>query len=328
VGTERAHGLEVLLRSALERRVQLGLPAPDTDAYRLVHGAVDGIDGVTVDVYGHFVVVSLLSDRSDEDLARLFDGLMSLGFRGVYLKRRPRQANLLSDDERKERTPEHAVRGDDAPFDFVVRESSMPFVVRLGDGLSTGLFLDQRLNRRRVHDLARDKRVLNLFAYTCAFGCAAALGGAASTTNIDVSKNVLERGREGYARAGIAGEGHLFLARDVLETLPKLARRGERYDLVVLDPPSYASTKHGRFSVEKDFAGLVSQALGLVSEGGSLLACTNLHSLEMRTFERMLRTGAVDAARAVEIELVAPPGDFSPRPGGDPHLKSAWMTVR
>jgi len=328
VGTERAHELEALLKRALERRAELGLPAPDTDAYRLVHGAADGMEGLTVDVYGHFVVVSLLSHRSDDELARLFDGLMSVGFRGVYLKRRPRQANVLSADERKERTPEHAVRGEDALFEFVVHESAMPFVVRLGDGLSTGLFLDQRINRKRVHDLACDKRVLNLFAYTCAFGCAAALGGASSTTNIDVSKNVLERGREGYARAGIGGEGHLFLARDVLETLPKLARRSERYDLVVLDPPSYASTKHGRFSVEKDFAGLVSYALALVSEGGSLLACTNLHSLETRAFERMLRTGAAHAGRAVEIELVAPPGDFSPLPGGDPHLKSAWLTVR
>ncbi len=328
MGTERGHELEALLKGAFERRVQLGLPALDTDAYRLVHGAADGIEGVTVDVYGHFLVVGLLVDRSEADLTRLFDELLSLGFRGIYIKRRPRQANALSDDERKQRSPEHAVRGEDAPFEIVVRESSMPFVVRLGDGLSTGLFLDQRLNRRRVHDVARDKRVLNLFAYTCAFGCAAALGGAASTTNIDVSKGVLERGRQGYARAGIEAEGHLFLARDVLETLPKLARRGEAYDLVVLDPPSYASTKHGRFSVEKDFTGLVAQALGLVSAGGALLACTNLHSLESRAFERMLRTGAAHAGRAVEIELMPPPGDFSPLLGGDPHLKSAWLTVR
>jgi len=328
VATERDHTFGALLQSALEKRVALGLPSADTDTYRLVHGAADGLEGLTIDVYGRFAVVSLLSERADAELSRLFDALLSLGFLGVYLKRRPRQANVLSDDERKHRTPERAVRGEDAPFELEVRESSMPFLVRLGDGLSTGLFLDQRLNRQRVHELARDRSVLNLFAYTCAFGCAAALGGAVRTTNIDVSRAVLERGRQGYARAGVTGEGHQFLARDVLETLPRLARRGEQYDVVILDPPSYASTKHGRFSVEKDFASLVAQALAVVSESGRLLACTNLHSLQTRAFERLLRTGAAQAGRGVEIELTAPPDDFPSLPGVDPHLKSAWLMVR
>ncbi len=326
--TESPSGLGPLVRDALARRAECGLPSRETDAYRLIHGASDGLAGLTVDVYGEFVVVSVLSEQPQAALADLPEALMSLGFAGVYLKLRPRQANLLSDEERRTRTPERAVRGADAPAELVVRESGMPFTVRLGDGLSTGLFLDQRDNRRRVAELARSQRVLNLFAYTCAFGCAAAVGGAVSTTNVDVSKAALERGRHNYQRAGLDAQGHLFLARDVREVLPKQARRGERYGVVVLDPPSYASTKRGRFSVERDLAALVTQCLPLVADGGRLLACTNQHSLSLNAFERLLRAGALGAARAVEIECLAPPVDFPVAPGGDPHLKSAWVVPR
>jgi 23S rRNA (cytosine1962-C5)-methyltransferase len=318
--------LKSLLRAAYEKRAQLGLPSADTDAYRLVHGAADGLPWLTVDVYAQFVVVSLLADCGESELLELFRGLLSLGFAGVYLKRRPRQANVLSDEDRKARTPERAVFGASAPTELVVRESARRFLVRLGDGLSTGLFLDQRDNRARVHALANATCVLNLFSYTCAFGSVAAQGGATTTTNIDVSKAALERGKQNYAQAGIDPGRHRFLARDVLEELPKLKRRGERYDLVVLDPPSYASTKHGRFSVDKDFAHLVSQCLALVSETGRLLACTNQQSLSSPNFERMLRAGSAQAGGRYQIALVPPPADFPSPPGGNAHLKSAWFS--
>ncbi len=317
--------LKTLLRAAFDKRAQLGLPGTETDAYRLVHSAADGIPWLTVDVYARYLVASLLADRSDEELSELFVALLSLGFRGVYLKRRPRQANALREDERNVRAPERAVWGESAPPELVVRESGLPFIVRLGDGLSTGLFLDQRDNRKRVHALASGRRVLNLFSYTCAFGCVAAQGGAISTANMDVSKSVLERGKQNYAQAGIDVSGHRFLARDVLEELPKLRRHEERFDLVVLDPPSYASTKRGRFSVEKDFVDLVAQSLELMSDSGHLLACTNQQSLSTLSFERMLRTGCARANRRLQIEVVAPPADFSAPAGGDPHLKSAWL---
>jgi len=328
VATDRALDLQRVLARAALGRAERGLPSPHTDVYRLLNGAADGVPEITVDVYGRFLVVSELSERLEAELEQSLSALLTLGFDGVYLKRRPRQANVLSEAERRARTPAHAVLGVDAPEDLVVHESGMPFLVRLGDGLSTGLFLDQRDNRARLRDLSKGKRVLNLFAYTCAFGSAAAQGGALSTTNIDVSKAVLERGQRNYQAAGVFGPAHTFLARDVLESLPKLQRRGERFDCIVLDPPSFASTKHGRFNVERDYAELASQALLLLADGGMLLACTNLHSLPVSSFERMLRTASTRAKRAVEIALVAPPSDFPTPLGGDPHLKSAWLTLR
>ncbi len=323
---ERPGDLKTLLRAAFDKRAQLGFPSAQTDCYRLVNSAADGIPWLTVDVYGRFLVASLLTDQDDEDLTDLYPALLALGFAGVYLKRRPRQANALRDDERNERAPERAVWGESAPAEFTAHESGLPFLVRLGDGLSTGLFLDQRDNRKRVHALANGKRVLNLFSYTCAFGCVAAQGGASATVNMDVSKAVLERGKQNYSQAGVDVAGHLFLARDVLEELPKLKRRGERYDLIMLDPPSYASTKRGRFSVEKDLVDLVAQCLDLLADDGRLLTCTNQQSLSVLSFERMLRTGCARANKRLQIELTPPPEDFPAPSGGDPHLKSAWLS--
>jgi 23S rRNA (cytosine1962-C5)-methyltransferase len=322
-----------LLNAALERRRALGLPAQDTTCYRLVHGEGDGLAGYTVDVYGEWLVASVYADdartptaESEEREASFLDALAGLGFRGVYLKNRPRQANELAAEERTLRCPPAAVRGESAPEALVVYESGMPFEVRLGDGLSTGLFLDQRSNRKHLRELAREKRVLNLFAYTCAFGVAAALGGARSTTNLDVAKPVLERGKHNYALAGIALEGHTFLARDALEALPRMARREERFDIVVLDPPSYASNKGRRFSVERDYAELAAHALGVLAPDGVLLACTNHQRLASADLVHAVRKGAAKAGRAVrDLSEWAPPPDHPPAGGRSPHLKSAWV---
>jgi 23S rRNA (cytosine1962-C5)-methyltransferase len=320
-----------LLQAALKTRRALGLPSEQTTAYRLVHGAGDGIDGLTVDVYGEYLVASLYTEERGERENRWLEALSKLGFRGIYVKLRPRQANQLAEAERKERAPEQAVFGESAPDAFIVLENGVPYEVRLGDGLSTGLFLDQRDNRARFATLAPGKRVLNLFAYTCAFGLVAARAGAASTSNLDVAKSVLERGKRNYALSGLGegGEGeHLFLARDALEALPKLARRGVRYDLIALDPPSYASTRGVRFSVERDYDKLVANALAVLEPGGTLLACTNHSRMTDRDLGRALENAAHSVGRRTRsLEFVAPPADHPGVEGRPAHLKSAWVSA-
>lgn len=318
---------DALFARALHARAALGLPSAETTCYRLFHGAADGLEGLTVDVYGEWLVANLYTEVRGAREEGWLDALAQLGFRGIYLKHRPRQANELAEQERLMRAPPEAIRGESAPESFVVRESGVPFEVRLGDGLSTGLFLDQRENRLRVRGLARDKRVLNLFSYTCAFGLVAALGGARTTTNIDLAKSVLERGRRNYELSGIAlDERHAFFARDVLETLPRMARRGERFDLVVLDPPSYASSKKRRFSVERDYAELAALAISVLDEGGRLLACTNHQGLEAHDVERAVRAGAARVGRAIRsLELCPPPPDFPVLRGRSVQLKTAWL---
>ncbi len=323
------------LAQAAEKRRALGLPSAETNAYRLVHGESDGIAGLAVDVYDRFLVANLYTEAFDARERAWIAALETLGYDGIYVKRRPRQANELSVDERRALAPERAIAGRDAPPVLVVREHGVPFEVRLGDGLSTGLFLDQRDNRARVGREAAGKRVLNLFAYTCAFGVVAARAGARGTTNVDVSKHALDRGRRNYERSGIvcaqselAPAQHVFLARDVFEALPRLAKRGERFELVVLDPPSYASTERGRFRVERDYPELVARALAVLSDTGALLACTNHQKLESAAFVRALRAAERASSRPFRaLEILPPPADHSALPGRAPHLKSAWIRI-
>lgn len=320
--------IERALEAALARRRALGLPNQQTNAYRLVHGEGDGLSGLTVDVYDRHLVVSLYTEELGEREQAWLHDLAALGFEGGYVKLRPKQASRLRESERKERAPERAAFGSDAPGELVVRENGVPYLVRLGDGLSTGLFLDQRDNRARFATMSAGKRVLNLFAYTCAFGLCAARAGALSTVNVDVAKAALERGRQNYALSGIEGDAHAFWARDVLEVLPRLARREERFDLIALDPPSFASTRGKSFSVERDYARLVALTLPLIAPGGSLLACTN----HARLSEQAVRHTVEEAARSVglrttRVDLVPPPLDHPPAEGRPAHLKSAWIRL-
>src|SRR5207245_1747100 len=131
-----------------------------------------------VDVYGQHLVAEFPGEGDVAWREQALDALEAMGWDGVYLKLRPRQSNTLVDTRREELAPRAPVRGTAAPEELAVREGGISYLVRLGDGLSTGIFLDQRENRARVRDLAQGLRVANLFAYTCAFSVAAAAGGA------------------------------------------------------------------------------------------------------------------------------------------------------
>jgi len=328
------------LERALERRWALARAADGpraTTAFRLVNEDGDALPKLAVDVYADWAVVQLHGgDGPWADAARregLLDRVHALGFDGVYLKIRPKQANLLVDPRRDDIAPRAPSRGNAAPDELTIVEEGVPLLVRLGDGLSTGLFLDQRANRRRVRGLAEGKAVANLFAYTCAFSAVAATGGARRTVSVDASVAALERGKANLAAAlaranGPAGD-HSFVAVDAFAWLASTARQRDRFDLVVLDPPSYSSTKHGRFVADTDYEDLAASALAVLSPGGRLLACTNHRKITQARFRRLLFEAARGAGRdVVQIKDLAEDLDFPVGPGGERHLKSALVTLR
>ncbi len=287
---------EIALARALGRAVERrwGLGRSDTGerattTFRLVNEDGDGLPGLAVDVYGDWLVAQFRGDGS-ESLASdrreaVLDGLAALGFDGVYLKMRPKQANIVVDTRRQELAPSAPVRGVAAPDPVEVLEEGIPLLVRLGDGLSTGLFLDHRATRRRVREMSSGKAIANLFAYTCAFTVSAALGGASRTVSVDVSAAAIERGRANLNHAGVScGAAHALVVSDVFTWLAQATRRGERFDIVVLDPPSYSSTKRARFVAEDDYAKLAAAALSVIADGGVLLACTNHRVSRARGF--------------------------------------------
>jgi 23S rRNA (cytosine1962-C5)-methyltransferase len=219
-------------------------------------------------------------DRLLEELAA-WCAAENRAFRRTFAKFIPRQ--------NEERIAPTLLSGDAAlPLETVIEENRTKFGLDFAAGYSAGLFIDQRANRAFVRRLGA-KRLLNTFAYTCSFSVAAALGGA-ETVSVDLSKKSLDRGRENFALNALGTDGHQFIADDVLEVLPRLARRGERFDCLILDPPTFSRGNKGRrFQVEQDFEKLLTAALEVAGPQARILLSTNCTRLERRAIEQIAR---------------------------------------
>ncbi|MBX3127734.1 MAG: class I SAM-dependent methyltransferase [Polyangiaceae bacterium] len=326
-----ARGLAPALPGAVEQRLRdaLSLRQPllaVASAFRLVNDAGDGLPGVVVDYYDEWVALSLSSDEAEGRRSELVAALERQGARGVYVQRRLRADLRRLDADRI--APALPEAGEPAPKPLVVREYGRACEVWLGDGLSTGLFVDQRENRRRVAERAAGLRVLNLFSYTGAFTVAAATGGASRTVSVDLSRPALERTARALERNGQATRAHRQVEADAFEFLARPeVRRG--FELVVLDPPSFATKRRGKtFSLSKDFRRLIALALGAVADGGQLLVVTNHRKTDPARLRRLAHGAARDAGRTLTsvrdgpAQVDCPPGPTGPFPS-----KSLWLAV-
>lgn len=197
-----------------------------------------------------------------------------------------------------ERVTPVLLSGDAAlPLATVVRENGVAYGLDFGAGYSAGLFLDQRANRAFLRR-SGPRRVLNTFAYTCSFSVVAALAGA-STVSVDLSKKSLDRGRANFALNGLEVAGHKFMADSVLDVLPRLARRGERFDAIILDPPTFSRDHEGTaFQVERDFEPLLLAALEVAAPAAHVLLSTNCTRLDRRALEAIGRFALKATRRA------------------------------
>jgi 23S rRNA (cytosine1962-C5)-methyltransferase len=320
-GSAEPEPIDRLLREAADRRYLLGRRA-DTDAFRLVHEAGDGLDDVAVDVYARHAVLFVKEQVPAARCDALLDAIASLGFDGVYIKRRPRRANVTQAEARDALVPPEPQRGRSADSPLVVHEAGVAYPVRLDDGLSTGLFMDQRVARRWVQDHAADRSVLNLFAHHGAFTLAALAGGASASVTLDSSGAILDRARENLAFAN-AGPAHELVRAEARDWCRASERR---FDLVILDPPSYSVAGKRRFRAEQDYAALAAAAMHCLADGGVLLACTNHRGIVRAAFRRQLAQAAKLAGRQVErMTELSCPADFPPPPGGECHLKTVLV---
>ncbi|MBI5535425.1 MAG: class I SAM-dependent methyltransferase [Deltaproteobacteria bacterium] len=320
--------LDELLREAASRRWPIAARG-DVDAYRLFHGEGEGLPGCDIDRVGDHLIVWVGEQFAPDYREELLDAAWRLGPKGVYLKIRPKQASRIVDPRRPEVAPARAVRGVDAPEELVVREGDLKFWVRPGDGLSTGLFLDQRDNRTWLAGQSGGRSVLNLFSYTCSFTIAAARAGARTTVSVDSASRVLGIGERNLELNGLAGDQHVMVCDDVLSWLPRARRSGQRFDRIVLDPPSYSTTHKSRFSFTSDIVGVAEECFGLVSDGGGIvLACTNQRTVHVGQLRRSLHRAAEQAHRTVGrmVELPAQI-DFPVQQGAEPHMKAIAVEV-
>jgi 23S rRNA (cytosine1962-C5)-methyltransferase len=317
---------EFLRARLAEAEAQRARVRAQTTAYRLVDGSADGLPGVAVDCYGEWAVVSVYDASAEVLVAPLGAELVASSVRGVYVKRHGR--GDLRRKERDDVAPAVPVEGEPAPPDLTVDENGMRFGVRLDDGLSTGLFTDQRDNRLRVRDLCRGARMLNLFAYTCSFTVAAALGGALETVSVDLSNRALERGRENLTRNQVAPANNRFIREDALTFLARAGRRGERFGVIVLDPPSFGTSGRKTFSVERDYGELVRRAIAVLAPGGHLLAVTNHRRTTSARLVQMVRDAASDCGKRVgSLEPLPPPSDYPDCRNSEPVVKTVLSSM-
>ena len=319
------------LELAAARRVGLmrAYAAGQTTVFRWVHAEADGLPDTYVDVYNRHLVVRVDGDDRGEDERALLAALSGLGFAGAYLKRHPRQANQIVDPRDEQFAPRAPVFGSAAPEVLEVHEHGVPYEVRLAEGLRTGLFLDQRDNRALILQLARDKRVLNLFGYTGSFSVAALVGGAAHAVTVDVSRTALEWAERNVARVQ-ASARHTSIAEDAFVALRSLSARAERFDCAILDPPSYSTSKHGRFRVVKDYTALCAATLRVLAPSAVLIACVNHHGVSRDTLRRFVRAAAREAGCAIESMRDLPTQRDFPLPSSpdaEPDMKSVLVRL-
>jgi 23S rRNA (cytosine1962-C5)-methyltransferase len=285
-----------------------------------------------VDRLGDFVL-SHGGDALSPEQAKHLEAL-SRGSRGVYHK-------LLARDPRRteasDLSPVH-VSGALALAPFPVVENGLLFELSFDEGYSTGLFLDQRDNRRRFlinhvaagFPLFKDPHaaeVLNTFAYTCSFSVCAAKAGA-RTTSIDLSRKYLEWGRRNFQINDLPIAGHEFIYGDVFDWLRRLARKNRLFDALVLDPPTSSHSPQGFFTAEKHYGKLVSAALPVLQPGGVLLASTNAARMEPERFVNIVRSAVASGGRRVIAGHYVPqPPDFPITREEPAYLKTMWLRV-
>ena len=278
---------------------------PGTDTFRLIDGAEH-----TVDVFGPVAILSLYRDLSpEEELALAGQVAASAPVRAVYVKRRPRQALREASQSGERVAPATPLWGESVET-VEVSEGGVRFEIRPANGLSVGLYLDARDARAWVRAHARGLTVLNLFAYTCGFGVSALLGGAARAVNVDLSRKVLDWGARNLTLNGLAADPHDFLAGDCFVWLRRLQKKGERFGLVVVDPPSFSNTPGHRFRAQTGYPALVAAAREVLAPGGTLLVCSNLEGLDAAQLERQVLLGLNGEAQKL-AGFGASPIDFA-----------------
>ena len=293
---------ETLFRQAKEKRSAY-YQDELTTAFRLFNQEGDGFGGLTVDLYGDYAVFSWYNSYVYQ-----IRKVISEAFRQVF----PEVLGAYEKIRFKGLDYESAhVYGQEAPDFFTVLENGVLYQVFMNDGLMTGIFLDQHEVRGSLVDgLAMGKSLLNMFSYTAAFSVAAAMGGASQTTSVDLAKRSRELSQAHFQANGISTDDHSFIVMDVFEYFKYAKRKGLTYDVIVLDPPSFARNKKQTFSVAKDYHKLISQSLEILNPGGIIIASTNAANVSRQKFTEQIDKGF--AGRSYQIlNKYGLPADFA-----------------
>ncbi|MEB7791175.1 class I SAM-dependent rRNA methyltransferase [Enterococcus faecalis] len=280
-----------------------------TTAYRLFNGEGDGIGGVIIDRYADYAVFSWYNETLYQKKAELLTAFRTVypDIIGAYEKIRFSTKNL----------PESQfLYGEQAPEPLLVTENGVQFATYLNEGLMTGIFLDQKEVRGRLVDgFAVGKTVLNMFSYTGAFSVAAAMGGAVATTSVDLAKRSLPKTTEQFEVNHLNLAAQKIIVMDVFDYFKYASRKGLSYDMIILDPPSFARNKKKVFSVAKNYGELVKDSIDILTDKGTLIASTNAANLSLAKYQKMVITALQEKNVRYKItDTYQLPADFQVNP--------------
>ncbi|MED4130467.1 class I SAM-dependent rRNA methyltransferase [Shouchella miscanthi] len=313
------------LTKAIEKR-QAYFRSEDTTAFRLFNSEGDGIGGLQIDYYAGYIVITWYSEGIYTFREWVLDSVRKLmSYEGIYEKKRfAEDGSYTGEDD--------YVEGKRGEFPLLIKENGITYATYLNDGPMTGIFLDQRLVRKRIMDhYAVGKRVLNLFSYTGAFSVAAAMGGASETTSVDLANRSREKTEEQFAVNGLDPTEQRIVVMDAFRYFSYAKKKELEYDLIVLDPPSFARSKKITFRAAKDYSKLLEEAIPLVSKDGVIIASTNAATVSTKQFKRFVEEAF--EATGVHYEVVEEhrvPADFATTrayPKGS-YLKVLMIQVR
>lgn len=294
------------LQKAVNKRSVL-MKAEDTTAFRLFNGEGDGIGGFTIEYFDGYLVINWYSKgiySFSEEILEAIEGVIE--YKGIYEKKRfNTDGQYVEDDD--------FVKGERAPSPLIIKENGVNFAVHLNDGAMVGIFLDQREVRKTIRDkYAKGKTVLNTFSYTGAFSVYAALGGAVKTTSVDLAKRSLPKTTEQFNVNNIDEKTQVILVEEVFHYFKYAKKKNLKFDVVIMDPPSFARSKKVTFRAEKDYTSLVSDAIAITEKDGLIVASTNAATFGMDKFK-----GFIDQAfkeNKVKYKIVEEfslPSDFA-----------------
>ncbi|ART78365.1 50S rRNA methyltransferase [Sutcliffiella horikoshii] len=294
------------LQKAVNKRSDL-MKAEDTTAFRLFNGEGDGIGGFTIEYFDGYLVINWYSKgiySFSKEILEAIEGVIN--YKGIYEKKRfNTDGQYVEDDD--------FVKGERAPSPVIIKENGVNFAVHLNDGAMVGVFLDQREVRKTIRDkYAKGKTVLNTFSYTGAFSVYAALGGAVKTTSVDLAKRSLPKTTEQFNVNNIDEKTQSILVEEVFHYFKYAKKKNLKFDIVIMDPPSFARSKKVTFRAEKDYTSLVSDAIAITEKDGLIVASTNAATFGMDNFK-----GFIDQAfkeNKVKYKIVEEfslPSDFA-----------------
>lgn len=268
----------------------------DTSSCRVIFGEADFLPGIVIDKFSDVLVVESLAlgiDRWKTVIVEKLKAVMArdgIQIRGVY-ERSDAKVRLQEGMERCK-----GFIGE--PFDTRVEivENGVHYIVDVEDGQKTGFFLDQKNNRAAIHRFCRDKKVLDCFTHTGSFALNAGIAGAASVLGVDASQLAVDQATENAALNGLQDRVK-FQCADVFELLPQLEARGEKYDVVILDPPAFTKSRNSVKNAVKGYREINLRGLKLVRDGGYLVTCSCSHFMDPELFARTIREAAAGAHR-------------------------------